>query len=157
MEGINWGSGIQIEGRPPAEENGASWDRVSAHYFETIGTRLMRGRVIDERDAPNSRFVAVVNQTFVKKFFPNEDPIGKRFGFDNPSEYEIVGIVEDAKYLDARDAAWPTFFLALLQMTRAHWSDSAMARSNYIHDIQLRMAGNAKDLEPALRRTIAEI
>jgi predicted permease len=156
MEGNNWGSGIQIEGRPRAD-SGSSWDRVSPHYFETIGTRLLRGRVIDERDAPNSRFVAVVNQTFVKKFFPNEDPIGKRFGFDNPSEYEIVGIVEDAKYQDARDAAWPTFFLPLLQMTPAHWSESGMARSNYIEAIQLRVAGNTKDLEPLLRRTIAEI
>jgi predicted permease len=157
MEGTNWSSGIKIEGRPLADENGASWLRVSPHYFETIGTRLLRGRVIDERDFPNSRLVTVVSQTFVQKFFPNEDPIGKRFGMENPSDYEIVGIVEDAKYEDARDSAWPTFFLPLLQMTKAHWAESGLARSNNIHDIELRVAGNAPGLEPALRRTIAEI
>jgi macrolide transport system ATP-binding/permease protein len=101
--------------------------------------------------------VTVVNQAFAKKFFPNEDPIGKRFGMNNPSDYEIVGIVEDAKYLDARDSAWPTFFLPLLQMNKAHWADSALVRSNNIHDIELRVAGNARELEPTLRRAIAEI
>ena len=155
MEGTNWDSGIHFEGRP--EGTSASWLRVSPHYFETIGTRLLRGRVIDERDTPNSRMVTVVTQNFVKKFFPNEDPIGKRFGMENQSDYEIIGIVEDAKYLDARDQPWPTFFLPLLQMTKAHWAESGLVRSNFIHDIELRVAGNTKDLEPTLRRTIAEI
>jgi predicted permease len=155
MEGTNWSSGIHFEGRP--EGTSASWLRVGPHYFETIGTHLLRGRAIDERDAPNSAMVTVVNQAFVKKFFPNENPIGKRFGMQNPNDYEIVGIVEDAKYLDARDQAWPTFFLPLLQMAKAHFAESGLVRSNLIHDIELRVASNAKDLEPALRRAIAEI
>ena len=58
------------------------------------------GRLIDQRDTPNSRGVTVVTQNFAKKFFPKDDAIGKRFGMDNPGDYEIVGIVEDAKYLD---------------------------------------------------------
>jgi predicted permease len=157
MQGNNWAGPIQVEGRQRTDDD-ASWDRVSAHYFETIGTRLVRGRMIDERDTPNSRFVAVVNQTFVRKFLPNEDPLGKRFGMDAPgNDYEIVGVVDDAKYQEAREAAFPTFFLPLLQMNRAHWSHSGMARSNYIHSIQLRLAGNPKELESSLRRTIAEI
>ncbi len=155
MEGTNWSSGIHFEGRPEGQI--ASWLRVSPHYFETIGTHLLRGRVIDQRDAPNARMVTVVSQAFVNKFFPNEDPIGKRFGMQNPSDYEIVGIVEDAKYIDARDSAWPTFFLPLLQMKKSHWAESGLARSNNIHDIELRVAGETKDLAPALRRTIAEI
>jgi macrolide transport system ATP-binding/permease protein len=155
MEGTNWSSGIHFEGRPSNES--ASWLRVSPDYFETIGTHLLRGRVIDERDSPNARMVTVVNQAFVKKFFPNEEPIGKRFGMQNPSDYEIVGIVEDAKYMDARDQAWPTFFLPLLQMAKAHFAESGLVRSNFIHDIELRVAGNTQDLEPTLRRTIAEI
>jgi predicted permease len=155
MEGINCSSGIHFEGRPQGRS--ASWVRVSPHYFETIGTQLLRGRVIDERDAPNARMVTVVNQAFVQKFFPGQDPMGKRFGMQNPGDYEIVGIVEDAKYVDARDSAWPTFFMPLLQMNKAHWTNSGLARSNSIHDIELRVAGNTKDLEPALRRAIAEI
>jgi len=157
MQGDNWSSTVHFEGRPLGENDGSSWDRVSAHYFETIGTRLIRGRLIDERDTPNSRFVAVVNQTFVRKFFPNGDPIGKHFGLSGAGDYEIVGIVDDAKYHDARDNPWPTFFLPLLQMSREHWTSSALARSNNIASIQLRIAGKTKSLEATLRRTIADI
>ncbi|HYL73439.1 MAG TPA: ABC transporter permease [Bryobacteraceae bacterium] len=161
MNDMNWSSGIVIEGRPPRDAGGhgysSSWDRVSPGYFETIGTRLLRGRAIDDRDTPNSRFVAVVNQTFVKKYFPNEEPLGKRFGLQQPGDYEIVGVVEDAKYIDARGAAWPTFFIPFLQMTPSDWTKSGLARSNYIEDIQLRVAASAKDLEQSIRRTIAEI
>jgi predicted permease len=155
MEGTNWSSGIHFEGRP--EGKSASWLRVSPNYFETIGTHLIRGRLIDQRDTPNSRCVTVVTQNFAKTFFPNENPIGKRFGMDNPSDYEIVGIVEDAKYEDPRDLPWLTFFLPLLQMTKANWAAPALARSNTIHDIELRVAGNAKDLEPTIRGVIAGI
>jgi predicted permease len=161
MDQENWSSGIKIEGRPAEDANGhgysSSWDRVSPHYFETIGTKLLRGRPIDEQDAPNSRFVAVVNQAFAKKFFPNEEALGKRFGLLGPSQYEIVGIVEDAKYVAARESAFPTFFIPLLQMTPADWSKSGLARSNYIGDVQLRVAGGAKDLEQSLRRIVGEI
>jgi macrolide transport system ATP-binding/permease protein len=155
MEQTNWSSGIHFEGRPEGES--ASWLRVGPHYFETIGTHLLRGRAVEQRDTPNARMITVVNQAFVKKFFPNEYPIGKRFGMKNPGDYEIVGIVEDAKYLDARDSAWPTFFLPLLQMTKAHWAESGLTRSNFIHDIELRVAGGTRDLEPTIRRTMAEI
>ena len=155
MEGDNWGSGIRIEGG--REDVNSSWNRVSPHYFETIATRLLRGRAVDERDTANSRFMAVVNETFVRKFFPNEEATGKHFGFDSPSEFEIVGVVEDAKYVDARDTPWPTFFLPLLQMTASEWKQSGAARSNYIGSIQLHVAGNVTNLEPTVRRTIAEI
>jgi predicted permease len=157
MEGTNWSSAIHFEGRPQSEFADPSWLRVSPNYFETIGTHLVRGRFIDQRDTPNSRCVTVVTQNFAKKFFPKEDPIGKRFGMDNPGDYEIVGIVEDAKYLDPRDLPWPTFFLPLLQMTKAHWATPALVRSNTIHDIELRVAGGAKDLEPTIRSVIAGI
>ncbi|HET7212748.1 MAG TPA: ABC transporter permease, partial [Terriglobia bacterium] len=104
LEGNNWGEGIYVEGRPapgPEEHNGSSWDRVSPHFFETIGQPVIRGRGFSEQDTATSRMVAVVNQAFVKKFFPKEDPIGRHFGtFDQKyaGDYEIVGIVADATY-----------------------------------------------------------
>ena len=111
MRGDNWSLGIQIEGRPPDDRSESSFDRVGPQYFETIGTHLLRGRVIDETDTANSRYVAVVNQTFVSKFFPKDDPIGKHFGVggtQHAGDFEIVGIVEDAKYQNARKPAYPT-------------------------------------------------
>jgi predicted permease len=73
LEGNNWGEGVYVEGRPapgPEEHNGSSWDRVSPHFFETIGQPVIRGRGFSEQDTATSRMVAVVNQAFVKKFFP---------------------------------------------------------------------------------------
>ena len=150
MEGANWNQDVYIEGRRPGDSQrdlNSSLDRVSPHYFETIGTRLLRGRVINDGDTPSSRRVAVVNQTFVRKFFPNQDPVGQHFGLDDVShsaDYEIVGVVEDAKYQDARAPAYPTAFLPLLQMP----AEGAG------YDIELRVAGKPESLGSAIRRAL---
>jgi len=164
MAGGNWSSGIYIEGHPLSAtgetRDSSSWLRVSPHYFEAIGTRLVRGRAIDDRDTPSAPMVAVVNQAFARKFFPNQDAIGQRFGmnsFAHVHDYEIVGVVEDAKYSAAREAAWPTFFLSYLQMPPGCWNNSAMARSNYPRFLELHVARQTRNLEPLIRRTLAEL
>jgi predicted permease len=159
MRGDNWSNGISIEGHPLDDRTFASFDRVSPHYFETIGTRLRRGRVIGDQDTPTSRFVAVVNQTFARKFFPKEDPMGKHFGIGGTKrtlDYEIVGIVEDAKYQDARDPAYATYFLPFMQIVDdpdLKW----LIYSEYLGDIELRVAGNPQNMESAVRNTLAEV
>jgi len=156
MQDENWATDIPIEGRPSDERDNASFDRVSPHYFETIGTRLLRGRVITEEDTPTSPQVAVINQTFARKYLPNQDPIGKHLGFLKPSEFEIVGVVEDAKYMDARGPAYPTFFLPFLQ-TAKDPKLSWLERSQYMGDIELRVAGRPENLNAEVRRTLAGI
>jgi predicted permease len=159
MRGDNWSLGIHIEGHPPDERIGASFDRVGPHYFETIGTRLLRGRVIGDEDTPSSRHVAAINETFAHKFFPKEDPIGKHFGMGDPSnsgDLEIVGIVEDAKYQNAREPAYPTFFMPFLQMAKDP-KLFFMVGSHFMGDIELRVAGKPENLEPAVRRALADI
>jgi len=166
MSDMNWSSGISVEGRPASTNlddwDGASWLRVSSDYFETIGTPLIRGRVIDDRDTATSRHVAVINEAFAKKFFPKDDPIGKHFGLGDVThraDYEIVGIVGDAKYQDARDSAWPTFFRPLLQMEKFKdpADDSTEVRSNSIHDIELRVLGRPENLQGVIRERLAGI
>jgi len=162
MEGNNWSSGIRVEGQPSDEPASTSWDRVSPHYFETIGTRLLRGRIIEDQDTPTSLHVAVVNQTFVKKYFPDGDAVGKHFGFGTPKhsgDFQIVGVVEDAKYQDARAPAYPTAFLPLLQTVKYEnpIAESVQLRSNHISNIQLRVAGEAGDLENNIRNTLAAV
>lgn len=153
MEGANWNQDIYIEGRKPGSSShdlNSSLDRVSPHYFDTIGTRLLRGRVIDDGDTPASIRVAVINQTFAHKFFPNQDPIGQHFGLGGAShsaDYEIVGVVEDAKYQNARVPAYPTAFFSLLQ-TPAQGAG---------YDIELHVAGKPGNLGPAVSRALAEI
>jgi ABC-type lipoprotein release transport system permease subunit len=101
----------------------------------------------------------VVNQAFARKFFPKQDPIGKHFGMGDPShagDFEIVGVVEDTKYQDAREPAYPTFFMPFLQMSKDPKMDF-MVGSHYIGDIELRVAGNTENLNAAVRRTLAGI
>ncbi|HET7214961.1 MAG TPA: ABC transporter permease, partial [Terriglobia bacterium] len=120
MQGDNWGFDFHILGRPPEERDGASFDCVGPHYFDTIGTRLLRGRLIGEQDTAASPRVAVVNQAFAKKFFPRQDPIGQHFGMGDPNhagDMEIVGVVQDAKYQSAQEPPYPTFFMPFFQMT----------------------------------------
>ncbi len=164
MAGGNWSSGIYIEGHPIAPggetRDSSSWLRISPHYFETVGTRLVRGRAIGQQDTPNAPLVAVVNQAFARKFFPQQDALGQRFGMTSPAhqhDYEIVGIVEDAKYTEARDAAWPTFFLPYLQMAPGDWNSNALVRSNYPRFLELHVTPQARNLEPLIRRTLAEL
>ena len=160
MEGDNWNQDVYIEGRKPGDSGhdlNSSLDRVGPHYFETIGTRLIRGRVIGDEDNPSSRHVAVINQTFAHKFLPNEDPIGQHFGLDDAShsgDYEIVGVVEDAKYQNARVPSYPTAFMPLLQTPAA---DAGHDNSIYIGDIELHVGGKPHNLERAVRRALADI
>jgi len=160
MRGDNWGFGFHIEGRSPDERDGSSFDCVGPHYFETIGTRLVRGRSIVDQDTPTSLKVAVINQAFAKKFFPKQDPIGQHFGLGDPShagDMEIVGIVQDAKYQNARAPAYPTFFMPFFQMPKDPKLAFLNVAASYIGDIELHVAGRPENLEEAVRRTLANI
>jgi predicted permease len=166
LEGNNWGEGIYVEGRPapsPEAHNGSSWDRVSPHFFETVGQSIVRGRGFTEQDTATSPMVAVVNQAFVKKFFPNEDPIGRHFGtFDQKyaADYEIVGIVADAKYNNPRDPMRSMYFRPITQLNTTIKEPNfltAETRSLFPNSITLRYSGEAASLEPLVRRTLANI
>jgi predicted permease len=167
MEGMNWSNAITIEGVPgriPArdDERAPSIDRVSPHYFETVGTHLLRGRAIDERDTPASHHVTVINETFARKYFPNRDPLGRHLGLGSDprhaADYEIVGIVEDAKYTNPRVPAWATEFIPLLQdqVYDGPVMINMQRRSNLVRSIQLRLVGPL-DVQAAVRRALAEI
>jgi len=166
LEGNNWGEGVRVEGRPepgPDAQNGSSWDRVSPGFFETVGQPILRGRGFTAQDTATSRMVAVVNQAFVKRFFPNEDPIGHHFGtFDRKyaSNYEIVGIVADAKYNNPRDPVRSMYFRPMSQLNTTIKERSAITaetRSLFPNSITLRYAGDAASLEPLVRHTLANI
>jgi macrolide transport system ATP-binding/permease protein len=118
MEANNWGDGIQIQGQPDPHD-GATWLRANAEYFDSVGTRVVMGRGFTTQDTSTSPAVAVVNQSFVKKFFkPGESPIGRRFGSPGPvssGDFEIVGVVEDTAY---NSATWKDHRMYFIPMTR---------------------------------------
>ncbi len=159
MTGDNWQSGISVEERP-GQLYEPSWDRVNRGFFETIGARILRGREFDQRDTPDSTHVAVVNQAFVDKVFPTENPIGKRFGLGDEAhraDYQIVGVVENVRFRDPRDPTPPMFFVPLLQMSAEEWKENAKSRSNIINNIELRVAGAPANLESKIKQTLSSI
>jgi predicted permease len=135
---------------------------VSRQYFSTVGQRILRGRNFAESDSSASRPVAIVNESLVRKYFPNEDPIGKHFGMDNSryaGTFEIVGVARDAKYNDPDQPAGPMFFLPLEQ--RVHYADIDIqrneAQTHFVRSIQLLVRGDTRNLEPRLRKALADI
>ena len=161
MSRDNWSAGIVVEGHDASERLTASWNRVSPRYFDTVGTPVIRGRAFDERDRPDSPLVAVVTQSFARKFFGDMDPIGRRIGQTVP-EIEIIGVVGDAKYQDGRRAPREMFFLPYLQETSESRARAAKAgigidRSHYPQAIEIQARGDVQDLERDLRRALAEV
>jgi predicted permease len=166
LEGNNWGETVRVEGRPepsPNEDANASWDRVSPHFFETVGQPVIRGRGFNDADnAPGARPVAVVNQSFVKKFFPHDDPIGRHFGvYDHKyaSAFEIVGVVADAKYIDPQRDVRAMYFRPLNQLMPVAEPNGAMAEnwSMFINSITLHFKTKPQNGEELARRTLADI
>jgi predicted permease len=162
----NWGEAIITEGQDAShlnfEENNASWDRVSAGYLETMGQPIVRGRSITEQDSETTRNVAVVNETFARKYFKDQDAIGKHFGLDLPENntmFEIVGIVRDAKYTDARHPTHPMLFVPLVQSS--NYKNPLMQtldhRSHYITAAVLELRGRVENMEPQIRKTFGEV
>ena len=166
MEGDNWSEQVYIEGQAPpvpgSNENSASWVRVSNGFFDTIGTKILKGRAISEQDTAASRKVTVVNETFARKFFKDEDPIGKHFG-DMDAKYagafEIVGVTEDTQYREPTSKIPPTFFLSADQWMV--YDDSRMKAfedaNHYLNAIVLMTQGNVPGLEPQVRHALAQV
>jgi putative ABC transport system permease protein len=96
--------------------------QISADYFETLGIRVVRGRALNARDTRDTAPVAVVNESFVRSFYPNDEPIGKRLYFGYPEElspphapftrWTIVGVSRDLKQDGLGSEAKPEIFLS---------------------------------------------
>jgi putative ABC transport system permease protein len=165
MEGDNWGEGVFIEGEPPpvpgTRDHGASWLRASPHYFETIGTKIVEGRAINEQDTPTTRNVAVVNRFFATKYFKDGHAIGKHFSDDvkHPGWFEIVGVTEDTHYWGPSEKMRPMYFLAQGQSVHSDQPryQQFENRSQYLNAIEIETAGSVPGLEAQVRRAISQV
>src|SRR5262249_6705096 len=118
MEDNNNGWDVQLQGHPDTNVQ-SSFLRVNGDYFDSVGTRVLMGRSIQTRDTSTAPPVAVVNQWLVDKLFkPGENPIGQHFGspgIGSSGDYEIVGVVENTSYTDAKWKDHPMYFTGLVQ------------------------------------------
>ncbi len=164
----NWGEIVirQGHGMPNVDDDvGSSWDHVTPGYLESLDQHILRGRSITEQDTASTGKVAVVDETFVHRFFkPGEEPLGAHFGLDLPkysSTYEIVGIVRNAKYSDPSntEAPRPIFFVPLAQRVQY---DNTMMQSlddstHFIEGAVLQLQGSMEGLEPQVRQVLSEV
>jgi putative ABC transport system permease protein len=137
--------------RPPLPRGseplvGVMW--ASPGYFDTLGIRLMRGRVFNERDRAGAQKVVVINETAARALWPGEDPIGKRIGvgqggFNDGAE--VVGIVADVRYRAVETAITADVYLPLLQSPRSQGMMYVRSRSS------------AAVLGPIVRREVAAL
>jgi macrolide transport system ATP-binding/permease protein len=105
---------IRFVGRPyNGEHNEVNEREVSAGFFETLRAKLIRGRFFSDADGPGQPLVTIINQTFARKYFPGEDPIGKRIGNTDlapQSIQEIVGVVDDIREGSLDSEIWPAIY-----------------------------------------------
>ena len=112
-------TGIFVQGRtyPPGRPQGDAYDihrvLVSPSFFEVMGIPVMIGRGITERDTADAPKVVVINEAAVRRYFPGENPIGRRIGTspETSGEMEIVGVLHDARYDSLRADIPPTEYL----------------------------------------------
>ena len=120
VSGSGWNNNIIINGQKPASAV-VNFNAVSAGYFKTMGTPILTGRDFDDRrDTPMSEKVAIVTESFVKKYFEGQNPIGRAFQIEEGAGaprplYQIVGVAKDTKYTDLREEFKPIGFFPISQ------------------------------------------
>ena len=104
---------------PPAEQIEATIDRVSPSFFETMQVRLVRGRFPDTRDRADAGRVIVINETFAERYWPGQDPVGKRLVFGTPRPNNpwitIIGVAGDMRRRGLNQGARLETFLSATQ------------------------------------------
>jgi len=155
-----WGSGVWVDGHPapgPRDDNSSAWNRVTPEYFEAIGTPILSGRGIATQDTATSRHVAVVSETFARRFFGNEDPIGKLFGrkLGESREFEIVGVARDARYF-TRGLDRPSGPLFFLPEAQAEYSQTTLG-SLFLRDIVIATRPDAHVPVTSIRQALAAV
>jgi predicted permease len=160
MEDNNWGSGFKAEGNTE-RGFGASTVYVSPEYFDSVGTRLLNGRVFTRQDTPTSPTVVIVNKTLVNDVFPRgTNPIGKLIGYGGPKaplEFQIVGVVDDTPYQSVRWKDHTMVFFPMLQRPASNHGPIDTDMSLYAGAIVIQTAHPVPDMESIARQTLASI
>ncbi|MGD9906768.1 MAG: FtsX-like permease family protein, partial [Vicinamibacterales bacterium] len=115
IAGNNWNNSVAVQGfeAGPDTNTSASFSLVAPDFFRTLGIPLIAGREFSRADGAGAPKVAIVNQAFARKFNLGDDVVGTRMATDREAtdlDIEIVGLVQDAKYSEVKDAVPPQFF-----------------------------------------------
>jgi predicted permease len=156
-----------IEGRPaPAPPTGvgfadgqlANYFAVTRGFFGVMRIPLLRGRDFNDRDTADAPLVMVINQTMVRQFFPNEDPVGKQITLDfvpNERPREIIGVVGDTAISPLQRQQEPAVYVPHLQQTSKFTGPAWSTRAGMYY--VLRTSVEPMSIVPTLKSAVAEI
>jgi predicted permease len=150
MTGGMWGVEIPGENNTRDPAKIASLRLVTPQFFATLGIPLRDGRDVAETDTRESPFVAVVSESFVRQYWPNESPVGKRFTFAL-NERTIVGVVGDIRVRGLETESEPQVYLPSRQV-----ADSSLI-SYPPKELVVRSTSPSATLLPAVRRIISAV
>lgn len=146
LSGAGWSEKVTIDGQVQSRE--PSFLAVSPQYFDTLQTTILRGRDFSATDEGPLARVAIVNETFARRYFPNQDPLGKHFSATMnraPVDLEIVGLASDVIGNDLRAAPPATVYVPHFQV---------QVMSQNFSTLQVRATGSAAPLADAIRREL---
>ena len=134
--------GIEVEGYAPraGEEMEFGVNTIGAGYFETMGIPLLRGRGFEPSDRQSTAPVAVVNEAFARRFWPGDNPLGRRFSSGRGGTREVVGVARDGKYWSLTEEPQPHYYEPFAQ---AYEPDMVLL---------VRSAGDPRSILPSLTR-----
>jgi len=152
MSNNNWTRSFRVEGyTPPPKQNGPWGDfrTVTPGYFETMGIPIVRGRSFDETDIAGGREVAVVDEVLAKKYWPGQDPIGKRVGYGQrdgqPVWFDVVGVVGHVMQNSPKDDEHTQLYRPVAQVAFNQLG------------LVVRTRGEPLDLVPSVRKLVLGI
>ncbi len=153
MGGTSINSTVTVRGYTPNKnEDMAVADLLIAPNFsDSLGVPLLMGREFTLQDTVTSARVGIVNQSFARAFFPNQNPIGRRITFEEDSDkddFEIVGVISDSKYDSARENADRAVFRPIFQVAD---------QNAFNNIIELRTAGDPLNVSAEVRAAIAQV
>ncbi len=138
-----WGTEVEGYQAGKNEDMSVQVAAVGPDYFETMGTPIVRGRPITATDRASSQRVAVVNEAFVRRFWPGRDPLGRRIKQDD--WMTVVGVARDGKYNGLDEAPLPFVFRPYVQLYSAQ------------PDLVVRTQGDPKALIEPVKRELASL
>jgi predicted permease len=153
---------IEVQGyeRKPDENMNPWTNEVAPDYFRTMGMPLVAGREFDDRDVAGAPLVAIVNESFAKYFWGDENPIGRRFGFSpmkNPAAIEVVGVVQDALYADMRQGTTEENQTPRFAYTPYQQSDELSEMTFYVRSAGIAVETLPEQLRQTVRRADASL
>src|SRR5712675_607682 len=146
LNGSTWSEPAVPKGQVIPERDNAYFIGAGPGFFETLRTPLLSGREFTERESANDPAVAVINEAYARRYFPNQNPVGQQlsaFVRGELEDLEIVGLVSNSKLAGLRAAPPPTVYVSYFQLT-----------GNFPTTLDIRASGSLPQVAAAIQKEL---